>query len=103
MLSLAVDAAEPRLLAGLDPDLEAVRRPGQRAGGVMREDAGRVVGAAEIDHDHAVGIGRIGVEVAPTAIRLVPVRRVAEDEPQLAGVAAPQRLEPMRLSPDLEG
>jgi hypothetical protein len=68
----------------------------------VREDAGWVVGAVEVDHDRAVRVGRIGVEVAAAAIRLVPVRRVAEDQPQLAGVAARQRLQPMRPSADLE-
>ena len=95
-------AAPQACSPGLDPDRQAVRRPRQRAVAYGREDAGRVVGAVEVDDDRAVGVGRIGVEVAAAAIRLVAVRRVAEDEPQLARVAARQRLKPMRRAVDLE-
>ena len=89
-------------LPSLDADRQAVRIPRQRAGGVWREDARRVVGAVEVDNDPTVGVGRIGVEISAACIGLETIRGVAEDEPQLAGVASRHGLEPMRLPVDLE-
>src|SRR6187402_3427735 len=62
--------------AGLDPDRQPIRRPGQRAGRVGREDAGRVVGHVEVDDDGSIGLRRERVEIAPSAVAVDAVRRV---------------------------
>ena len=83
----------PGPLTRLDPQREPVSGGRQRAGGVRAEDAGRVVRAVEVDEHGAVGRGRRGVKEATATVGLSAVRGIAEDEPQLAGVAALQRVE----------
>ncbi len=65
-------------LARLDPDRELVLGRGQRAGGVFGEDAGRVVGAVEVDHGLAAD-GRLHVEEASGSVRVDAVGAIPED------------------------
>ena len=70
-----------RLLPGFDAKGKAVLRRGKRTRGIRREGARRVVRPVEVDH-HAVvaGGGFVHLQIAPAAVRLVPVRLVGEDE-----------------------
>jgi hypothetical protein len=91
-------------LAGPDREIETVRRRRQRAGPLGIERARRLVGEVEVE-DQGAGVaiatevGALGrvEQIAARAVRLGPVRAVAERQEQPAGIALhPVDLEPSR-------
>src|SRR5262249_14608242 len=90
-----------RLLSRLDASRKSVLLRGQRAGCVRREDAGRVVGAIEVE-DGLAADGRLRVEEAASAVALVAIGLIAEDHEEIRLAGLQHWIQLIRLSAELE-